>query len=686
MRIKRHDLSKFSDLGTAVLYPVRTFHIEVQGKDVISPDIILEKSSTKTFLFSTELNSEYIDFAKYDFRFNLPETKYWSSLDINQFSYDNTVSKFGRNFDNISNNLVPQKLTLDEDEDKHFFGRILDSENTIFLINIPSEIKTLSNTTFDSKHVWKVEFYNSRLTSNNTKSSEVFIDYDVLSVLSPESIIEEPVLSVYFGPSWDTQIQDYTLNDVPDEYYSRYAYRLIDNNNICLTNELYSSFTNYVSKTEYIKSVREEVNSEKMLYIVNTTDGDIETIDMFSAAYSESDLKYRNQNKKILRLDETKDYSILTEKNNMVFDSRSNTLLGIGGDINDCPLLRDKIDQIPESAPSSSSDKGEVEIIGKTYIHPRNVEILGENPEISPYWISSEDLHSSMFKYFYITKTGNGKVTPKGLVYLLDSKTLNLEVTPDKGHKFRGIKELTESEWNKTGNIVTPKKQNTGDKFRIEFEEIEYSLNLVLSCDSDYPEFGEFRSYTLSDLSDIGIDFLYYDYDLQNYKKYISGSIKFTYTKPLKFKLDTSNSLYYTPVLKYFFLEDSSVSLYNSGEYAVLSIKDTPEKLLSTPGSISVVGAIKSKQYTVTIETSKEIQVSTKKKLTFEYGDGVEIMFSGEDTISFSIINEDTGGINDNVWVSSTDEDGIITLRIPERTRSNKDLGIKHNYKIIADI
>lgn len=685
MKIKRHNLSKFSDLGTAVLYPVRTFHPEVQGENVTSPDIILEKSSTKTFLFSTELNSEYIDFAKYDFRFNLPETKYWSSLDVNQFSYENTVSKFGSEFDSVSKNIVPQRLFSEEKKDKHFFGRLLDSKNTIFLINIPSEIKTLSNTTFDSGYVWKVEFYNSRLTTNNTKISEVFIDYDVLSVLNPESIIEEPILSVYFGPSWDTQIQDYTIDDVPDEYYSRYTYRLIDNNKTCLTSDIYSSFTNYMSKTEYMKSVKEEVESEKMLYIVNTTDGDVETIDMFSAAYSESNLKYRNQNKKILRRDETKDYSILTTKGDMVFDSRSNTLLGIGGDINDCSFLRDKINQLPESVFSSSSNKGDVIISGKTYTHPKNVEILGENPEISPYWISPGDLHSSMFKHFYVTKSGNGKITPEGLVYLLGTKTLTIETTPDKGYKFDKIED--NKDYSRSGNIITPKIQNTGDRFKIIFKEIDYTFNLVLSCDSDYPNFGEFHSYQLSDLSDIDIDLLYYDYEIGDYKKYTGKKIEVKYTTPLKFKLDTSHSLYYTSNPDYFYLEDNSVSLNNFEEYTVLSIENTPQKILDNSKTISIIGALKSKQYTIFIETSKEIQVSTKKKLIFEYGDEVEIMFFGDKDINFTIVNEDTGELNsDEVWSKSIDEDGIVTLKIPKRTQDNKELGIKNNYKIIADI
>lgn len=99
MRIKRHDLSKFSDLGTIVLYPTRTFHTEIQGKDSEYKDKIIEKSTTNTILYSTNLTSEYSDFAKYDFRFNLPETDYWSTLIPNLYDYKDTIEKFGEGFD-----------------------------------------------------------------------------------------------------------------------------------------------------------------------------------------------------------------------------------------------------------------------------------------------------------------------------------------------------------------------------------------------------------------------------------------------------------------------------------------------------------------------------------------------------------------------------------------------------------
>lgn len=686
MRIKRHSLSKFSDLGTAVLYPTRTFHIEVQGLGVSNPEKVIEKASSNTFLYSAELNSEYIDFAKYNFDFDLPETKYWSSLVLNQYDYEDTVSKFGGDFDTVAENLVPQLMSTKDTKDKHFFGRLANSENTIFLINIPSEINTLSST-LDPRSVWKVEFYNSRLSSNNTLTPDVFVDYDVLSVLNPESIIEKPVLSVYFGPSWDVQIQDYLLDETPDEYLSRYRHRLMDNNSLCLSEDVYGSFTEYMSKSDYIKSVSEEIESEKLLYIINTTDGDIKTIDMFSAAYSESDLKYRNQNENILRNDETKDYQLLEKKGSMVFDSRSSTLLGIGGDTNDCPLLRDKLSQLSKTDYSTSSECQEIIVSGKTYIRPKNQEIFGENPEISPYWIAKDYMKESVFNHFYVTTSGMGETKPGGLVYLRKGKKLELEMVPEKGHKF---KELLDRGYDTSNSgLIIPKNQISGDRYEAIFEEIKYTFNLSLSCNFDYPEYGVSNTYSLAELRAKNINLWYYDPEQDMDIMYTGGALEFTYSNPLKFWIDTEDSLYYIPDAKnYFFLEDSSVSLSNGGKYTTLSIEKTPQRLLGNATILSVIGQLNSKQYTVTIETSEEIQVSTKKKLIFEYGDEVEIKFAyeGDKKINVTILDETTGKEVLSPWTKSTSDDGIVTVKISKRTKKNPGYGIKSNYKIIAGI
>lgn len=666
MKITRYDLTDFTDLGTIVFYPIRTFHAEIQGNLAQDKEVILKKASSNNYLYSTDLNSEYIDFAKYDFRFNLPDTKYWSSLDLNLYSYQDLTSKFGVDPESISKNLVPQLITRTQDR-KHYFGKLANSENTIYLVNIPPEF------------IWKVEVYNSKLTTNNSESNS-FIDYEVLKVLDPGSISEKPIMSICFGPSWNTQLQDYTFSEVKNvsEYIKRYTDPDISDNIPCLTKEIYSSFTEYISKAKYTELVKEEIESEKLLYLVTSTQGEVNTIDVFSAAFLESTSKFRNLNKNVLRNDETLDYSVISKKGNLVFDTRSNILLGLGGDINDCPLLKNKLDLLPDNAYSKSSDSGKIKEI---YTHPKNQEILGENPELSPYWFRESEIKDSIFNYFVISKKGNGVLEPYGLTYLRNNKTLEIKITQDYGNEFSGIQDLTEADWTETtdsnGNIIiTPKDQTPGKLFKILFTEVEFRFLLKFSLG------GSTYGYEMSKFQSLGINLFYYDYTENTEIKYSGESIKFTESRPLLFRATTeTNSNYYIPGDSKYIINLSSSSggtseklnLNLDGKYTKISVSDL--KNLGISGKeVSVIGELRKKQYQVLIETHGEIQVSTSKVLTYEFEDTVEISFYSETEINFKIENLDTG--KEDSW-SRSEDSNIITLTL------NK---IKSNYKIIASV
>ena len=677
MKIKRYDITKFSDLGTIVLYPTRTFHAEIQGKDSEYKEKIIQKSTTNTILYSTNLTSEYSDFAKYDFRFNLPETDYWSTLLPNLYDYNDTVEKFGDRFDSYSENLVPQLSPENIEQDKHFFGKLVYKENTIFLINIPREIKTLYNSLNDPKTVWKVEFYNERLTSNNKRGN--FIDYDILSLYSPEEIEAEPILSVYFGPSWDTQLLDHTLGDLPDDYLSRYSHLALGGN--CLTEEIYNGFENYISKGEYLKLVSEEINSDRILYIINTTDGELKTIDMFSAGYSESYNKHRKFNTTTLRNDETLGYSILEKHGNMIFDARSSVILGLGGKISDCPLFSERANR---TSFSESSSSGEVMVSGKTYIHPKDTKVFGENPEISPYWISPNYLRKSMFNHFYITKTGEGIINPGGMVYMRSDRNLEINYEVKKGNRFEDIPGYTYTK-DKNKLILSPEN---GSRVNIVFKEETYQVDFKMICQKDYPNYGVYREYSSNSFPEIKIKLIYLDESGEEII-YMGEKIDFSCSKPFIFRFDFENSLYKLPDSpKFFFLDDPNVYINKTGEYYYLTIDDTPEKLLET-SKIKILGSIESKKYTVTLETSKEIQVSTKKKTVLEYGDSftVDFSYAGNKDIKFIVINEDTEEIEDSgVWEISKIEDGYYNFSIQKRTQQNQNAGVKNNYRILVSV
>ena len=687
MRIKRHDLSNFSDLGTVVIYPTRTFHYELTGE---INETILDFATSVTYLYSTDLNSEYIDFAKYDFKFNLPETDYWSSLVPNLFDYEDTKSKFTEDFDEISENLVPQLSDkTSEEEEKHFFGKLTHGVHTIYMIRLPREIETflsLKHQINVPRTIWKVEFYNSRITTNNTLEGRPFIDYDILP---NEYAIEEPVLSVYFGPEYDTQLEDYTFDEISsvDNYIKRYWEYRFKENALCLTQEIYDSFQKYISRSEYTKLVSEEIESDKILYIINTTEGDLQTIDMFSAAYSSSNNKYRNENTKVLRNDETKAENIFKVHDKMVLDGRSGTLLGFDGDLSDCPLFTSRYNSLPDSFYSRSSDTSKAFVHGRLYKHPEELEILGENPEISPYWIATDTLKKTMFNHFYIVKQGHGDVKPGGMVYLRGDRELELKVTPEKGHEF---KKLTGSKYSQIGDTLYLSPES-GTRLTVLFDEIKFSFNLVISCSADYPRYGESTTYSSSDLKGIGLKLWYYDYNLGEDILYTGEALGVSYTRPFKFWIDTKDSLYYIPgYQKFFFQEDYTVNLKKDGKYIVLDISETPQRLLNVK-TLRVVGGIFSKTYTIDIETSSEVQVSTKKKTTLEYGDGFETMFAFENDRSLGVeniqvFNVDTGKIEESgVWELS-EEDGVVTFKIQPRTKTNPDAGVKNNYKITVNV
>ena len=164
-----------------------------------------------------------------------------------------------------------------------------------------------------------------------------------------------------------------------------------------------------------------------------------------------SNNKYRNENTKVLRNDETKAENIFKVHDKMVLDGRSGTLLGFDGDLSDCPLFTSRYNSLPDSFYSRSSDTSKAFVHGRLYKHPEELEILGENPEISPYWIATDALKKTMFNHFYIVKQGHGDVKPGGMVYLRGDRELELKVTPEKGHEF---KKLIGSKYSQTGDTL----------------------------------------------------------------------------------------------------------------------------------------------------------------------------------------------------------------------------------------
>ena len=293
-----------------------------------------------------------------------------------------------------------------------------------------------------------------------------------------------------------------------------------------------------------------------------------------------------------------------------------------------------------------------------------------------------------MFNHYYVMKSSGGNITPSGFISLRSDKFLKVSVTPDKGYKFSQITGLDKTDYTLSNNTITFKTLSDGIKFTVEFSEKKYAVNINLSCDADYPEYGISNTYRMNEFSNIGLQLWYINSETGEEVLYSGETIYITDNTPLKFRVETKGSLYFIPdSSKFCFRDDPSTYLGLEGKYISLSVDAAKENILEG-SSLSIVGSLQSIQYQVNIETSSEIQMSTKKKYILEYGDGFLCKFYndlGKD-INILVINEDTGEIEEPGIYSITKEDDFTVLTFPKRTKQDPSLGIKNNYRILAGI
>lgn len=614
MKFNLIDLSEFSDVGTVVCYQERKFYTG----DITDSDLnyLLDHGRSEHYLFSTSITSEYVDFGKTGFLFpgNLSE-----KLLPNLFDYQETLNLSKEpKFDSIVSSSFPRLSRGDEEPREHFFGKLSSSSKTAYLIHLP-------------RGTWKVEVYNSRVSGNCGRN--YFIDYDILKELSGEvlrengiRITQKPALSIYFGPSYDVSIQDFTLSELLNEGYKfdDYLERYLN-----LTASEYESFPKNMSVSEYLESYREEVLSEKMLYIVNTPDGKMEDINFYSLSYPESKNPHPHMSEAVVRNDYlwSGNHPILESPNpGVVIDSRSGVLLGLRE-------LKETESSWFTGAISRNLDK---KINGKVWEKAGVSDVFGENPEISPWWYCPDDLPNSMFRRFYVITKGKGYVSPSGLVYLGPGNPLKLDIVPGEGYRYLRVTNAFPKDISKVDSqisIETPESSySDGHRFEVIFEEILYSLNFQISCLRDYPrKYGSKNTYSLTNLGDsmvsAGIKLIY----LTEYGTEAEfGSPKSTYnklnlpkvsdTKELYFRLDFSSSAYeIVGDLRYPDETPIPKETINDKEWYVLRISDFPKSIIEKGENIIPIGDIVSKKYTVLIKSFSGIQISTPKRNIMEY-------------------------------------------------------------------
>lgn len=610
MKFSLTDLSGFSSVGTIVYYPERRFYSE-NAKNVES-SYLQNDCRASSYLYSTSLVSEYVDFAKSGFSFT---GNYQEELIPNLFDYDDTLSLLGGNpeFDDIVSTSFPGLSVSEHNQEKHFFGQ-LESIETTYIAHLP-------------KGTWKVEIYNSKISGNCSFGG--FIDYDILEKFHKDKILEVPYLVIYFGPGYDVSIQDSTFEELGEMYLNRY---------LGLTKVEYDRFSKRISRKEYIENYREEVQSEKILYILSSPIREIKEINFYPISYPKSKNPHPHMSEEVLRNDclwSSQPNIIDNPSPGVIIDSRSDTLLGLKS-------LTEKESPWFHEAISANWDYEKIN--GKIWKNGEDSDkIIRGNPEISPQWYCEEDFPETRFKYFYVTSKGGGKISPSGLIYLGPEKSLKFKVDPDDHYEYSGVENVVDSHIKLEGrdlSIENPESfYKNGYTFKVIFNEIVYSLNLQIECKQDfYRNTGLKSTYNLLETggslgsnywpiqkADIKLIYLT-EYGYEE----VFGNSGSTYnklnlpkvsdSKKLYFRLDLSESPYeMTKNLIYSNGKDVKVETIDGVDWYVLEVKDKNFPDLGSNRSIIPIGEISSKRYTVSIKTSTGVQISTPKVNIMEY-------------------------------------------------------------------
>lgn len=670
MKIKYTDLSEFSDIGTVVYYPYRVFYPE--SSEVSDPESLLKQGISDHFLYSTTETSEYTDFAKYDFSFFDSNQDYPRIVTSNLYNFEETLGLLGTiELDTVTPYILPGIEKAKEKLSEHYFGRLSISKGTVYPIYLP-------------KNVWKLEIYNSKITSN---SSLGFVDYDILTKLNIEKT-ESPIISIYFGPSYDTQIQDFAFSELMEEFKT-YVDRYTIDYSFFLTEDEYDSFKTILSKKEYLKKWNEEIKSEKMFYIVNSSDNEISSINFYSCSYPESHNWNPHLNETTLRKDEYLNTtprfirsSLETDKL-ILLDDRSKTFLGLGNiDSLKRSWFTGTVNQKGEYSRSGKSVSPLVN--GKTWKLVSPSPVYGENPEISPWWYTEDYLPKSEFSYYYITKTGKGTVTPEGQIYIKTGRSIFLEIEPALGYEYSGISGIKSNNSRSSNIIINTEDYQNGSRFEVNFEKISYDLDISAVCEKDYPNnYGNSRTYTLKqNLSNIGVELIYLDED-GNETLYSGESLNLSISKSLYIKFDTSDSYYNIDSL----LVNNNLLEEIDGWYLI----DISSLSITDNKNIVIDCFLSSKKFDITIRSASGIQLSTPRNNKVEYlnvnpkdpnykdSKGNLVLksrpFEVNMIISSSTIIEVLmdGVINEDSWKLEK-RSGYSTLSIPE---------VKNNYEII---
>lgn len=389
--------SNLLGIKTAVFYRWNAYLPENAVDLDVSYDTFLEDySSEDVFYLSDDSESDYLSFSEYGFLVNPEKTKYKSFVKTNLFDTETlelTKNESSGEFDYdklrwLTNSIFPQCTSDLAYDYKKFFGMVSNGGVNMVFLDIPGEERDPETSNIVKPGVWKVELYSDILSSNNPGGK--FIEYSVLEALGFEDEAISPCLTITFGPPSNAS-QNMDNEDL--WYY--------------VPNDLFGSIPEYPDAAErkaipgWINLCR-EISSRKLLYVLVTPSGELESVNLSYMSWERSINPNRNQNEYSLRNDEFKVSRetitpFIHDKNdNYLYDSNSGVLLATEK-LN--PGNRPSFDRRFRRMASKFNKR---RVYNEMDVVPVNDSLyfslingnLGEDPRYSKYWMKLSDYAS----------------------------------------------------------------------------------------------------------------------------------------------------------------------------------------------------------------------------------------------------------------------------------------------------
>lgn len=415
------------------------------------------------------------DFKEYGYDY-FPEKGKYKDYDILDLYGDEARELIGADpsdIEKISTFAIPSIYTnekLDTSEVGYFKTKVLSGGRVVCQLSAPAGC-------------YKIELYTEILdlegNGNCSNGKILAAEYENKARIE---YTKKPIISIFLGPD-----KDNILN--PSSFYYK--------GNIDVTR-----YPGKVTVKEY-KKLLEEITCSKVVTIVSVN-GEVEnfTINTVQDSFYESQDPLRNLSDLVLRNDEwygSKDsISQVGVRLGSLYDLGTGTLLG-NKITSSTPILDSKkkiLSQVRKYSQDHAYNRGDVVSVGKTRYVSVSDNNRGNQPLISPEWLLEEDFIGTFTKIINIFVSPKvGGFSSKGYLIYDSGKPKTIEFTPGYGFEFR---------WNETTGLGNSKLTNG-------------EVELIIEEDFKYVEFLDNKTGKLSRF----ITILKWDKLLETEKLYI---------------------------------------------------------------------------------------------------------------------------------------------------------------------